>query len=108
MSINEKVSRILTEMKSRLQALYGDRLARVVLFGSQARGDAAPDSDIDILLVFQGDMDRRRDKERAIDVTSVLSLENDIVISCLYMSEERFLQDNGPLLRNIRQEGVAI
>jgi len=33
--------------------------ARVILFGSQARGDAGPDSDVDLLVVFDDDRDRR-------------------------------------------------
>jgi uncharacterized protein len=104
--MNEKVSRILSELKNRLQAVYGHRLASIVLFGSQARGEALSDSDIDILLVFQGAVDRAQEKEKVMELTSELSLENDAVISCLYMPEERFLHEDSPLLRNIRQEGV--
>jgi predicted nucleotidyltransferase len=106
--LDETVQRILKELKNRLQSLYGSRLARVILFGSQARREAEPHSDIDILLVFHGPVNRHDDKERAIEVTSALSLENDTVISCLYMSEDRFLHEDAPLLRNIRREGLTI
>jgi len=34
--------------------LYGERLERAVLFGSQARGEATPASDIDILVLLRG------------------------------------------------------
>jgi predicted nucleotidyltransferase len=39
---------ILRRLKGELERLYGDRLERVLLFGSRARGDARPDSDWDV------------------------------------------------------------
>jgi DNA-binding MarR family transcriptional regulator len=42
---------------------------RVILFGSQARGDAVRDSDVDLLVVFEDVADRR---ERAIEIASLL------------------------------------
>ncbi|MGD9495779.1 MAG: nucleotidyltransferase family protein [Armatimonadota bacterium] len=41
----------LRQLKRELQALYGDRLRGLCLFGSRARGDAAPDSDVDVAVV---------------------------------------------------------
>jgi predicted nucleotidyltransferase len=41
-------------VKARLQAIYGDRLGGGVLYGSEAQGEAAPDSDIDILILLTG------------------------------------------------------
>jgi len=39
--------------------------------------------------------------------TADLSLENDLVISCVFMSEERFATEQSPLLINVRREGVT-
>ena len=39
---------ILKRFRTALDEIYGDRLERVVLFGSRARGDARPDSDYDV------------------------------------------------------------
>ena len=44
----------LAEAKAHLQALYGDRLDHIVLYGSRARGDARPESDVDLLVVLRG------------------------------------------------------
>src|SRR5207249_5396787 len=45
----EQIARDVTQD---LRRLYGDRLRKVVLFGSWARGDAHPESDIDLLVVL--------------------------------------------------------
>ena len=39
---------VMSRLRAALQALYGDRLERAMLFGSRARGDARPDSDYDV------------------------------------------------------------
>jgi predicted nucleotidyltransferase len=48
------VRHALDEVRKRLTELYGDRLVRLVLYGSQARGDAHPESDVDVLVVLKG------------------------------------------------------
>lgn len=53
--MNEKIQTIVSQLKAHWQRLYGDRLVKMILFGSQARrGDAEFGSDIDILVVLKG------------------------------------------------------
>ena len=106
--MNEKLQVILNQLRSRFQEIYGDRLVKMVLFGSQARGDAQPDSDIDVLIVLKGFVNLGEEIEKTGNIVAELSLENNEVISCLYMDEHRFTQRNGPLLRNIRKEGLVV
>jgi predicted nucleotidyltransferase len=49
-----RLDTILQEFCHGLEQIYGSRLVRVVLFGSQARDEAEPDSDIDVMLVLGG------------------------------------------------------
>ncbi len=79
-----------------------------VLYGSQARGDALPGSDVDVLVVLAGPVDPATEIERVSPITAALSPEHDIVISCVYVSEERYIQENSPLLLNVRREGIAV
>jgi predicted nucleotidyltransferase len=44
---------ILKRFRAALDALYGDRIERVVLFGSRARGDARADSDYDLAVFIK-------------------------------------------------------
>jgi predicted nucleotidyltransferase len=102
-----EVLKILTELRRRLEELYGSRLVRLVLFGSHAGGDAESGSDIDVLVVLRDDVNPGEEIRRTGGIVSELSLANDVVISCLFMDEFRFIHRNGPLLRNIRREGIA-
>lgn len=103
-----KLKAILAELRSRFEEIYGDRLVKMVLFGSQARGDADAGSDIDVLIVLKGQVNPGEEIERTGDIVADLSLQNDEVISCLFMDEHRFTHRNGPLLRNIRKEGIPL
>lgn len=99
---------ILKTLHQRLEALYGPRLARLVLYGSHARGDAEAGSDIDVLVVLNGRVDPGAEITRVGPVTSELSLEADLVISCQFVSADRFESEQSPLLINVRREGVRI
>ena len=99
---------ILRELRRRLADLYGDRLRQVVLYGSQARGDAKPDSDIDVLVVLKGEVQPHDERRGAEGILSEVSLDFDAVISCCFVSEQRYLHPDVPLLRNAQREGVAV
>jgi len=103
-----RLDAILREFRDGLAQIYGSRLVRVVLFGSQARDEAEPDSDIDVMLVLQGRVDPNREIQRLSSFTSGLSLKHDVVISCVYMSEEGFSNEQSPLMLNVRREGVFV
>jgi predicted nucleotidyltransferase len=55
---------VLLDLRRGLQSLYGDRLARLILFGSRARGDAEPESDYDVLVVLRGVVDPNEESRR--------------------------------------------
>ena len=98
----------LPQLRQHLNKLYGNRLVDVMLFGSYARGEAVPGSDIDVLVVLQGPVCPGEEIARVGDFTSTLSLQYDTVISCTFVSEERFRTEHSPLLLNIRREGVQL
>lgn len=103
-----RLNEILAELRRRLEELYGPRLVRLVLFGSQACGDAAPDSDIDVLVVLEGPVNAGEEIERTGELVAGLSLDNNVVIACVFVSAERFAGERSPLLLNVRREGAPI
>lgn len=99
---------LLAELRNELKGIYGPRLVNLILFGSQARGDAEPGSDVDVLVVLKGDTQPSDEIGRTGQAVADLSLKHNAVISCVFMDEDRYLHRNGPLLRNIRREGVPV
>ena len=106
--MNEKVQAILNELRRRLEALYGERLIHMVLYGSQARGDAGPGSDIDVLVVLRGPVSPVEEIDRTLDDVTDVSLERDAVIACVFVSAEEYERERSPLMLNVRREGVAV
>ena len=43
---------VVDRLRERIVQAFGARVRRVILFGSRARGDALPESDYDVLVVF--------------------------------------------------------
>jgi len=84
--------------------------ATVILYGSRARGDAAPDSDWDLLVLLDGRVDR--DRERRIhDRLYDLELETEAVLVALVHSKDEWnspLYRAMPLYANVDREGIVM
>jgi predicted nucleotidyltransferase len=91
-----------------LRDLYGNRLRRVVLFGSWARGEAHPESDIDLLVVLDEVRSRWRELDRMSDILWRHSLEHDVVVTEMPVSEAEYRHSDEPLLVRARAEGVPV
>lgn len=81
---------------------------RLILYGSQARGEAQPHSDIDILVVLKGTVRPGQEIERTGGVVGELSLEFDAVIECLFVEEARFAALASPVIEKAAREGISI
>jgi predicted nucleotidyltransferase len=107
---------ILKTLKDYLTTKSQEKLAQVILFGSQARQEATPASDIDVLIVLNDPVNPSAELHRTSHFIAQLCLDHDLLISRFFMArsckvsggESRFETENSPLLRNIRQEGIAL
>jgi predicted nucleotidyltransferase len=100
---------ILKEFKRKIVELYGQRLKKVVLYGSYARGQANDEhSDIDLAVVLDGDVNPCREIDRMIDVITEINLEYNVLITVYPVSECDYQSVNSPMLMNLRREGVAV
>ena len=98
---------ILRRFRAALSELYGDRLERVVLFGSRARGDARKDSEYDIA-VFLTDVGPFWDEvDRHVHVETHLLYDTGAVINSMPYRAGAY-HDRTSLMREIRREGIDL
>lgn len=102
------IREILTEVNSQFRELYGPQLLDLRLFGSQARGDADPDSDIDLLVVLRDNVNQGSEIKRTGGIVAELSLKHDTVISCVFVSQNAYATEANPFFLNIRREAIAV
>jgi uncharacterized protein len=101
-------SMLLVRIKSRLQAVYGDRLRGVVLYGSEARGEATPDSDVDILVLLVGPVVLGQELNKIIEALYPLQLEMNRVLEAFPVDEADYLRGEYAWYRNAQKEGIQV
>ena len=104
----ERLLVILGELRRRLIGIYGDRLLKMLLYGSHARGDARPDSDIDVMVILRGEVRPYQETLRTERDVASVCLEHDAVISMFFVGEKSFADAEEPLLVNVHREGVPV
>jgi predicted nucleotidyltransferase len=72
---------VLTRFCTAVGEAYGDRLERLVLFGSRARGDHRPDSDYDIAVFIKNPSDLWDELGTLSEITTAILIDTDAVIS---------------------------
>jgi len=101
------VKALMNELKAGLRAMYGDRLRGLYLYGSYARGEAEPESDLDVLIVLGGYDRYSAEIRRTSQLISSLCLKYSISVSRVFASEEKWRSYNSLFLRNARAEAIA-
>ena len=101
-------SAIFAEVRPRLEAAFGRRFRGVLLYGSRARADAAPDSDLDLLVLLDGPIDVARDVGTITDALYPLQLKLDYCIHASPADFRDFEAQEFSLYRNVKREGVPV
>lgn len=92
-----------------LRALEGVKVERLVLFGSVARGDERPDSDVDLLVVVPTVVDKRAAGKALRDARrDVASLFGNNLSILLYTRREAAALEGSELMKNVRRDGVEL
>jgi len=99
-------NKLLSQARERLRASYGDRLRGLVLYGSHARGNPSPESDIDLLVLLRGPVHLWEDIRRVTDALYPLQMEVDAPLAALPVDAEAYEAGALSLYRNAKREGV--
>jgi len=106
--MNEIEKGILSELKAKIAEHLS--LAGMFLFGSRARGDAESDSDMDVLVILDGQVEPSTD-QLVSQYAWEVSLHRGLVISPVVFSRDEW--EKGPerfslLALAIEREGIAV
>jgi predicted nucleotidyltransferase len=105
--LNSVEREILKRFKAEVTKVLGDRLDRVVLFGSRSRGDADLESDFDLLVTVR--TLQKADRKKIFDIAADLSLAYGTVLAVLVVSSKDFTEDRYFYLHeNIQKEGQVV
>ncbi len=104
----EKALTIASKIRRILEEIYGERLRRVYLYGSAARDQLTPDSDIDIAVILDEIQSRFEEHERTSQLGSDVSLEENTLVTFLFISEADFQEGLFTIHRMVKREGIPV
>jgi predicted nucleotidyltransferase len=109
MTQEPKIKHLLREVERKLKAVFHDKLDRIILYGSYARGDYGKESDIDIMVLIH-DGDLKKYDHQILRINVDFSIRYDVNLSVIIEDKTDFdlNADVIPLFRNIHREGVYL
>jgi len=104
---NEKCAKAVNAALESLKGYFGGRLSDVILFGSYARGDHDPESDVDLLAVINGPADG--DRDFVVELEAAIILEYGVVLSIHVINPSASPTiEMEPFVINARREGTKV
>ncbi|MCE5277860.1 MAG: nucleotidyltransferase domain-containing protein [Planctomycetaceae bacterium] len=97
----------LNQIKKALESAFAGRLKGVILYGSEARGQAGPDSDLDVLALLRESSDYGEDLQKCINALYDLSIRLGRRISAKPVDIKEYETLDCPLYRAAHRDGVA-
>jgi len=107
----ERVHDVVYEFSQRVKMILADKLSKVIMYGSYARGDNNENSDVDIMVLTTLTEDEIEKVETLIfDLAFDFQMEYGLDISVIVKNEEHFYHWLGalPFYNNVEKEGVVL
>ena len=109
LSLSEKDRIALQEFRERLVPLLGNKLLKMVLFGSKAEGRATAESDIDVLVLIKDEATALR--HQIWDQAFEVNLKHGVYISPRIIplsTYEHPVWRSTPFVTKLREKGVVL
>jgi predicted nucleotidyltransferase len=104
--MSHSIRNLLRELRTGLVAIHGNRLNGVYLFGSYARKEADPESDVDVLVVLDRIDRYTQEVATTSPLISRLSLQHGVSVSRVFVSQLDWADRQTPFLANVREEAI--
>jgi len=104
--MKKRIEQIVSELKNRILEKYS--IKEMLVFGSSARGDRRPESDIDVLVHLS--YVNRQIEEDIFDMAYDLELKHDCLIDVIVVDDRVMSSTQGtaPIYEKIRTEGATV
>ena len=107
----ENIRSIIYRFSQELRHILGDKLTKVIVYGSYARGDYNCNSDVDIMiLVKMSNSDIKKIENQVYDLAFEIEMNTGVDISPIIKNEDEYEYwlDTLPFYKNISDEGVVV
>ena len=101
---------LLAAFKQRLVGHYGGRLKGMLLYGSEARGEADDHSDVDLMVLLDGPVDTGREIREITHLLYRLQMERDFFrpVEVIPVDVKEYENTNIGLFKNVKEEGISL
>jgi uncharacterized protein len=107
----EQLEELKKEVEASVKNLLGDKLKKIILYGSYARGDYNEESDVDFVAIAEVALEEiNKYDDEITDFTFKFSLKYQICVSVMILSNENFygFREILPFYSNIIREGISV
>ena len=109
--VPKNIENAINEFVNGINRILKNRVKKIILYGSYARGDYRKNSDLDIMvLTYLSEDEIVEMRTKLWDYSYDIALDNDIVISSLLKNVDDFNYwlDTLPFYMNVQKEGVVL
>lgn len=103
-----EMTELLKELKAAASEIYGENLRGLYLYGSYARQQEDPESDVDVVIILRDFVDYWQEIQRTSHLIAELSLKYNVSISPVRLREAEWIQGDSPFVNNVRKECVPV
>lgn len=111
MDASQDIQKLTQAVVESALEILEDKIYKIILYGSYARGDFTLESDVDIMVVLDCSKEEVLSYRKQMDkVASRIGLEHDVMVSLLLRDKDSFLEGQKvlPFYQNVSREGVDI
>jgi len=98
----------LIELQAALKEHYGYQAPVLLLYGSYSRKESTSSSDVDIVLIYPGEVKPGKEIDQLRETLSGLNLRYQVLISVLPVSQQQYKTSSTVFWKNVRREAVSI